>query len=69
MTAFYEKIDYLNRLVESGRQVSDYPRQLEQGRRLIRVWGVGEGQNLNDAAQGPGSPASGDDLDVTLQAL
>lgn len=58
MTAFYKNVDYLSRLVENGHEVSDYPMQLEQSRGLIRVWGVGEGQDLNDGAQGPGSPES-----------
>lgn len=68
MTPFYKNVEYLTKLVENGQQVSDYPMQLEQDRGLIRVWGVGEGQDLNDGAQGPGSPESSNDSDVTSPA-
>ncbi|KAJ4375239.1 hypothetical protein N0V83_002325 [Neocucurbitaria cava] len=68
MNTFYKDVDYLNRLVDSGHDVSDYPMQLEQDRGLIRVWGVGEGQDLNDGAQGPGSPESSNDSDVPSPA-
>ncbi|RYN68285.1 hypothetical protein AA0119_g13708, partial [Alternaria tenuissima] len=38
--------------------------QLEQDRGLLRVWGLGEGQDLNDGAQGPGSPESSNDSEA-----
>src|SRR5207249_1248244 len=52
MNIFYNGIPYLKRLLDNGQKVSDYPMQLEQDRGLLRVWGVGEGQDLNDGAQG-----------------
>lgn len=61
MNTFYKNVEYLDKLVESNRKVSEYPMLLEQDRGLLRVWGVGEGQDLNDGAQGPGSPESGND--------
>lgn len=68
MNTFYKDIDYLNRLIESGHEVSDYPMQLEQDRGLLRVWGVGEGQDLNDGAQGPGSPESSNESEAMSPA-
>ncbi|KNG44379.1 c6 zinc finger domain-containing protein [Stemphylium lycopersici] len=41
---------------------------LEQDRGLLRVWGVGEGQDLNDGAQGPGSPESSNESDAPSPA-
>lgn len=64
MKSFYTNIDYLNKLVENGQKVSAYPMQLELDRGLLRVWGVGEGQDLHDGAQAPGSPNSSNDSDV-----
>jgi hypothetical protein len=64
MINFCRDVDYLNRLKENGQDVSEYPMQLEQNRGLLRVWGVGEGQDLNDGAQGPGSPESSNDSDA-----
>ncbi|EOA85329.1 uncharacterized protein SETTUDRAFT_137903 [Exserohilum turcica Et28A] len=68
MSIFYQGIPYLKRLIDNGREVSDYPMQLEQDRGLLRVWGVGEGQDLNDGAQGPGSPESSNDSEATSPA-
>jgi hypothetical protein len=58
MNLYYKDVPYLKRLLDHGREVSDYPMMLEQDRGLLRVWGVGEGQDLNDGAQGPGTPES-----------
>jgi hypothetical protein len=41
--------------------VSQYPLYLEQKRGLLRIWGVGEGGDENDGAQGPASPESSSD--------
>jgi hypothetical protein len=68
MSIFYQGIPYLRRLIDNGREVSDYPMQLEQDRGLLRVWGVGEGQDLNDGAQGPGSPESSNDSEAASPA-
>ncbi|KAF7578808.1 C6 zinc finger domain containing protein [Pyrenophora tritici-repentis] len=68
MNIFYNGIPYLKRLLDNGQKVSDYPMQLEQDRGLLRVWGVGEGQDLNDGAQGPGSPESSNDSEATSPA-
>ncbi|RYN17062.1 hypothetical protein AA0119_g11494 [Alternaria tenuissima] len=57
-------VEYLHRLREGGRALSDYPMQLEQDRGLLRVWCVGEGSDLNDGLQGPGSPESSNDSDA-----
>jgi hypothetical protein len=61
-------VEYLQKLTENGRAVSDYPMQLEQDRGLLRPWGVGEGLDLNDGAQGPGSPESSNDSDAPSPA-
>lgn len=68
MAHFPEGIEYLQRLKESGRDISEYPMQVEQARGLLRVWGVGEGQDLNDGAQGPGSPESSNESDAPSPA-
>jgi hypothetical protein len=68
MTRFCRNVDYIEKLIESGHEVSEYPMLLEQDRGLLRVWGVGEGQDLNDGAQGPGSPDSGGDADASSPA-
>tara|TARA_R110002003_G_scaffold63_13_gene5880 strand:- start:2819 stop:4255 length:1437 start_codon:yes stop_codon:yes gene_type:complete len=68
MKEFTEGIEYLQRLKATGHVVSDYPMQLEQERGLLRVWGVGEGVDFNDGAQGPGSPDSSNDSDAPSPA-
>ncbi|KAF2625006.1 hypothetical protein BU25DRAFT_373295 [Macroventuria anomochaeta] len=68
MGHFCRNIDYIEKLIEGGHEVSEYPMLLEQDRGLLRVWGVGEGQDLNDGAQGPGSPDSGGDADASSPA-
>ncbi|KAL1643416.1 hypothetical protein SLS61_009251 [Didymella pomorum] len=68
MTNFCRNVDYIEKLIEGGHDVSEYPMLLEQDRGLLRVWGVGEGQDLNDGAQGPGSPDSGGDGDASSPA-
>ncbi|ORY11806.1 hypothetical protein BCR34DRAFT_483538 [Clohesyomyces aquaticus] len=60
MQTFCNDVPYIKKLLESGHKISDYPMQLEKQRGLLRVWGVGEGHDLNDGAQGPSSPESGD---------
>jgi hypothetical protein len=57
-------VEYLHRLRESGRALSDYPMQLEQDRALLRVWYVEEGLHLEDGLQGPSSPESSNDSDA-----
>ncbi|KAF1942436.1 hypothetical protein EJ02DRAFT_168438 [Clathrospora elynae] len=68
MKPFYKDVPYLRRLEDDGHAISDYPMQLEQDRGILRVWGVGEGQDLNDGAQGPGSPESSNNSDATSPA-
>lgn len=58
MHSFTQNVDQINRLKAAGYRVTDYPMHLEQARGLVRVWGVGEGRDLNDGAQTPGSPDS-----------
>ncbi|KAF2730089.1 hypothetical protein EJ04DRAFT_445911 [Polyplosphaeria fusca] len=60
MASFAEDIPTIKRIIadRNDDDISAYPIYLEQKRGLIRVWGVGEGQDLNDGAQGPGSPES-----------
>jgi hypothetical protein len=53
-------MDAIKNMTAQGQQVSDYPMLLEQKRGLVRVWGVGEGIDLNDGTQGPVSPESHD---------
>lgn len=69
MSHFCRNVRYIEKLIEGGRKVSEYPMLLEQDRGLLRVWGIGEGRDLNDGAQGPGSPDSGADGDVSSPAL
>ncbi|KAF2687795.1 hypothetical protein K458DRAFT_170339 [Lentithecium fluviatile CBS 122367] len=64
MRSFCSGIPELEKLVESGKKISDYPMQFEQDRGLLRVWGVGEGNDSNDGAQGPSSPESNVDSDA-----
>ncbi|KAF2785843.1 hypothetical protein K505DRAFT_368750 [Melanomma pulvis-pyrius CBS 109.77] len=54
------EMDAIKNMKATGQQVSDYPLLLEQKRGLVRVWGVGEGGDLNDGTQGPVSPESND---------
>jgi hypothetical protein len=61
-------IEYLDKLTKNGRDISDYPMQLEQDRGLLRPWGIGEGLDLNDGAQGPGSPEGSNDSDAPSPA-
>ncbi|KAF2632999.1 hypothetical protein BU25DRAFT_471143, partial [Macroventuria anomochaeta] len=68
MAHFCRNVDYIEKLIEGGHDVSEYPVLLEQDRGLLRVWGVGEGQDINDGAQGPGSPDSGGDADASSPA-
>ncbi|KAF2819543.1 C6 zinc finger domain-containing protein [Ophiobolus disseminans] len=68
MDTFPNGVEYLQRLKSNGQALSDYPMQLEQDRGLLRVWGYGEGADLNDGAQGPGSPESSNDSDAPSPA-
>lgn len=58
MSKFCDGVPDIERLKDQGYIISDYPMKLEQARGLVRVWGVGEGVDLNDGAQGPPSPES-----------
>ncbi|KAF2203904.1 hypothetical protein GQ43DRAFT_229181 [Delitschia confertaspora ATCC 74209] len=53
MSQFYAGTALLN--LDS---VSQYPMIMEQRRGLLRLWGVGQGGDENDGAQGPASPES-----------
>jgi hypothetical protein len=66
MIDFYGDVDYLNKLKENGQAVSAYPMQLEQNRGSLRVWGVQEGHDINDGAQGPRSTESNSDSNAYL---
>ncbi|KAF2012228.1 hypothetical protein BU24DRAFT_412742 [Aaosphaeria arxii CBS 175.79] len=58
MKEFCDGVETITKLKNAGYKVYDYPMQLERSRGLVRVWGVGEGLDQNDGAQGPGSPDS-----------
>ncbi|KAH5617756.1 hypothetical protein HBI23_250440 [Parastagonospora nodorum] len=68
MQDWYKLSDYLVNLKDSGQNVSDYPMQLEQERGILRPWGYGEGQDLNDGAQGPRSPAINNESNASSPA-
>lgn len=61
-------VDYLAKLRDNGRDVNEYPMQLEQARGILRPWGFGEGLDMNDGAQGPGSPESSNDSEAPSPA-
>ncbi|KAL5114396.1 hypothetical protein ACEQ8H_007706 [Pleosporales sp. CAS-2024a] len=65
---WYEGSETLLKLKRSGCPVSDYPMRLEQDRGVLRPWGYGEGQDLHDGAQGPGSPESANESDASSPA-
>ncbi|KAF3027224.1 hypothetical protein E8E12_000310, partial [Didymella heteroderae] len=69
MAHFCRNIDYIEKLIEGGHELSEYPMLLEQGRGLLRVWGVGEGQDPHDGAQGPRNPDGGGGADAVCSAL
>ncbi|KAF1963539.1 hypothetical protein CC80DRAFT_8306 [Byssothecium circinans] len=53
-----QTVPALRRLVDMGKSITEYPLYYEQERGLLRVWGVGEGQDWNDGVQGVASPGS-----------
>jgi hypothetical protein len=65
---WWQGTDYLDKLVKTGRHLSDYPMQLERDRGLLRPWGVGEGLDFNDGAQGSGNSESSNDSDAPSPA-
>jgi hypothetical protein len=58
MAGFCDGIEVIRRLQSNNFNIADYPMKLEQARGLLRVWGVGEGPDMNDGTQGPSSPDS-----------
>jgi hypothetical protein len=58
MNGFCDTIEVIKRLESQNFTIGDYPLKLEQARGLLRVWGVGEGPDMNDGTQGPSSPES-----------
>jgi hypothetical protein len=58
MRGFCDNIEVIQRLKSQKFNICDYPMKLEQARGLLRVWGVGEGPDMNDGTQGPSSPLS-----------
>jgi hypothetical protein len=69
MATFGHDVNYMIRLKENSQDLSEYPMQLERNRGLLRVWGVGEGQNSNDEAHSLGNPEGVDDSDTCSPAL
>lgn len=69
MSDFHVGVPYLELLQKNKRPMSDYPMQLEQSRGIIRVWGVGEGQDLNDGGHGAGSPEGSNESDAPSPAV
>lgn len=68
MHTWWQGSPFLQKLRGQKRPLSDYPMQLEQERGLLRPWGYGEGLDLNDGAQGPGSPESSNESDASSPA-
>jgi len=68
MGDFPSGVEYLQRLKENKCHYHEYPMQLEHDRGLLRVWGVGEGYDLNDGSQGSGTPESTNDSDAPSPA-
>jgi len=68
MKEYCNDIPEIKRLLTTGKKIADYPMELEKDRGLLRVWGVGEGQDVNDGAHGPSSPESGVDSDAPSPA-
>lgn len=58
MNGFCDGIEVIKRLESQRFTIGDYPMKLEQARGLLRVWGVGEGLDMNDGTQGPSSLGS-----------
>jgi hypothetical protein len=58
MASFSKGVHQLDRLRRENRDISDYVMDLEQNRGLIRVWGVGEGNDPSDGA--PSTPTPGE---------
>jgi hypothetical protein len=69
MATFGHDVDYMNRLKDNSQGSLEYPMQMERDRGLLRVWGVGEGQNFNDDAYSLGNLESVDDSDTYSPAL
>jgi hypothetical protein len=59
---------FLEKLKAKNRSLSSYPSLLEEGRGILRLWGYGEGLDLSDGAQGPGSPDSNSESDASWPA-
>jgi hypothetical protein len=70
MATFLEGMEFFDNLKAQGLEVGDYPWKIEQERGLIRVWGVGEGSEVNVAAAAPSpfSPSSNDSDTPSPQA-
>ncbi|KAF2711565.1 hypothetical protein K504DRAFT_224100 [Pleomassaria siparia CBS 279.74] len=52
-------MDQIREMKAKGQLVSDYPMLLEQERGLVRVWGIGEGNDLHDGTHAPVTPKDG----------
>ncbi|CAI6335321.1 unnamed protein product [Periconia digitata] len=63
-----QRIPELKWLTDIGKLITDYPLHYEQDRGLLRVWGVGEGHDLQDGVQGVASPASHYDSEAASPA-
>ena len=64
MDTFWTDVPELQKLLDAGKNFTDYPLQLEQDRGLLRVWGVGEGHEFYDGTPAPDSPDSFADADA-----
>jgi hypothetical protein len=64
MQSFCKNIPEFGKLIEAGKNITEYPMQFEQDRGLLRVWGVGEGKEYYDRAESPSSPESSVDSDA-----
>ncbi|KAF9733463.1 hypothetical protein PMIN06_009150 [Paraphaeosphaeria minitans] len=68
MANFCNGVPLIERLLEEGHRIDQYPMLMEQDRGLLRVWGVGEGHDLSDGAHGPGSPENHAESDTPSPA-
>jgi hypothetical protein len=48
MRFFGGDVEYIKNLRQNNQDVSEYPMKLEQNRGVLRIWGSGEGQDLDD---------------------
>lgn len=58
MEKFCDGVPFIENLRSEGKSIDQYPMHLEQDRGILRVWGVGEGNDLSGGAYGAASPGN-----------